>query len=165
MTLDAAAKSVETTERALIFRRTFNAPVEVLFSMFGAEHVDAWWAPKPFRCVTHSQDFRQGGEWRYSMVTADGKPTGSNIVATYQELSAPHRIVMVDQFVDENGIAIQSDYASTKTLDLIAKGLQSELVLHSEYPTEEGLQAVLTMGMVEGMEIALDQLSAMLTPQ
>ena len=44
--------------------REFNAGVEMVWEAWtNPEILDQWWAPKPYRTVTKSMDFREGGTW------------------------------------------------------------------------------------------------------
>jgi uncharacterized protein YndB with AHSA1/START domain len=110
-------------------------------------------------------DFREGGIWHYEMVGPQDEMTGSSVITTFHEITPPTRIVMSDYFVDADGAATMEIYGSTKTIVLADRGTQTELTLTAAYPTAEGLQGVLAMGMVEGMGIALDQLHAYVEAQ
>jgi len=157
------SNGVETVGNALVFRRTFNAPIETVFAMFGGEHIGEWWAPRPYRCATQRMEFRSGGVWEYVMVPPSGSGEGGmRVVNHYQEVTPPTRIVWNDYFVDGEGNKVMENLASTKTIELTRRGKQTEMTLTTEYGSTEGLQSVLKMGMAEGTTQTLDQLSALL---
>jgi PhnB protein len=37
------------------------------------EILDQWWAPKPYKAVTKSMDFREGGMWFYYMLSPENQ--------------------------------------------------------------------------------------------
>jgi len=155
---EVTTDGVEQMENFLVFRRTFKAPRDLVFSMFSTDHIAEWWAPKPWRVVDSTLDFRTGGTWRYAMEGPNGERDAGGIVTTYREIVAPERIVMDDHFVDAHGAPINPEYSSTKTIEFVDLGESTEVVLRSEYRDAAALQGVLAVGMVEGMTLAFDQL-------
>ena len=55
-------------QKQLKVTRNFSAPVDLVWKAWtDPEILDKWWAPKPWKAVTKSMDFRPGGRWLYSM--------------------------------------------------------------------------------------------------
>ena len=49
--------------------KIYKADVSTVWKYFTeAELLDQWWGPKPWKCETVSQDFKEGGIWMYTMV-------------------------------------------------------------------------------------------------
>lgn len=156
------AQDVEMQEKALVFRRRFSAPRDLVFAMFSTDHIAKWWAPEPWRVVDSTLDFRTGGEWRYAMEGPNGERDMGGVVTTYREIVVPERIVMEDHFVDADGTPVSLDYSSVKSIEFVDLGGSTEIILRSEYASAESLQAVLKLGMIEGTNLALDQLATLL---
>ncbi len=50
-----------------------SVPVETLWKVFTQkEHLEQWWGPRGMRCEISELDFREGGEWRLTLSTAEG---------------------------------------------------------------------------------------------
>ncbi len=59
---------------AIITKRNFNVPVELLFKAFSQpEHIKQWWGPDGFTNTFYEFDFRSGGKWQFTMHGPDGK--------------------------------------------------------------------------------------------
>lgn len=59
---------------AIITKRNFDAPVELLYKAFSqSEHIQNWWGPDGFTNTFYEFDFREGGKWRFTMYGPDGK--------------------------------------------------------------------------------------------
>src|SRR5277367_6192543 len=90
-----AAKSdidLETDPRSIIAIREFDAPRELVFSMWtDPKHLAQWWGPNGFTTTTSSFDMRPGGVWRFVMHGPDGRDSQTRI--TYQDIVPPQRIV------------------------------------------------------------------------
>ena len=82
--------------------------------------------------------------------------------AVYQDIQEPEKIVLIDSFSDAEGNILE-DMPSTKmTLTFIEQDGKTKLVSRSEYPTAEELQAVLDMGVLEGVTQTWDKLASLL---
>ncbi|HEY0064107.1 MAG TPA: SRPBCC family protein [Telluria sp.] len=79
------------TKPELVIERTIGAPRELVYAAFtDPKHIDIWWGPDGFRTTTHSMDVTIGGQWRYTMVAADG--TVFENLVTYTEIARPERL-------------------------------------------------------------------------
>lgn len=58
----------------MIVRRRLQAPPSMVFPLFtDPDSLAKWWGPNGFRTVTHNMDFREGGQWIFTMHGPDGK--------------------------------------------------------------------------------------------
>ncbi|HVW13921.1 MAG TPA: SRPBCC domain-containing protein [Mucilaginibacter sp.] len=65
---------IEVQDREFVITRTFNAPKELVFKVWTEpEHIKNWWAPKPFTASRCEIDLREGGEYAYTMRSAEGQ--------------------------------------------------------------------------------------------
>lgn len=67
------ANENDLTKRTLTLKRTFDAPVELVWEAWTkAEHVAQWWAPKMMKLTVVEHNFKVGGSWKYVMAMPDG---------------------------------------------------------------------------------------------
>ncbi|MDN5215165.1 SRPBCC domain-containing protein [Fulvivirgaceae bacterium BMA12] len=63
----------ELTNRTLTLKRTFSAPIELVWEAWTKpEHIAQWWGPKGMEINVVEHDFRVGGQWKYTMDMPDG---------------------------------------------------------------------------------------------
>lgn len=150
--------------RVLVLERTFDAPRELVFRMFGeCEHLKHWWGPQGWELPVCRMDFRPGGEWLYCMKCVDedqGQFYGMESWGkqVYREIDAPERIVYTDYFADAEGNVNEEMPATEGTLQFIDLGRQTKIVSRSEYVSEEALKTVMDMGMLQGITQTWDRL-------
>lgn len=85
--------------------RDFDAPVERLFAAFkSSEAIQAWWWPKDLYADRVEFDFRDGGHYFINMKGFDRG--GGGMAGDFEEIVENKRIVMTDNFADENGRVI-----------------------------------------------------------
>jgi uncharacterized protein YndB with AHSA1/START domain len=83
---------LETDSRSIIAVREFDAPRELVFSLWtDPKHLSQWWGPNGFTTTTSSFDMRPGGIWRFVMHGPDGRDYQNRV--TYEEVVPPARIV------------------------------------------------------------------------
>ena len=60
-------------ERTMVLERVIKAPVPVVWGAWmNPETLPKWWGPDGFSCRTARIDLREGGEWVFDMIAADG---------------------------------------------------------------------------------------------
>lgn len=63
----------DLSDRTMLLERLIQAPVAVVWGAWmNAETLPQWWGPDGFTCRTSRIDLRQGGEWVFDMIAADG---------------------------------------------------------------------------------------------
>jgi uncharacterized protein YndB with AHSA1/START domain len=79
------------SDKVLAFERKFNAPRDVVFSLWTQpRHLIRWYGPRGHSLTTCEQDFREGGSWRFCMDRGDEEVW---IWGTYHEIVAPEKLV------------------------------------------------------------------------
>ncbi|MFL6707839.1 MAG: SRPBCC family protein [Massilia sp.] len=72
--------------------RTYDAPVQAVWDAWtNPAKIAQWWGPRGYSTVSHSQNVRVGGAWRYTMHGPDGVDWPSKI--TYLEVEPLARLV------------------------------------------------------------------------
>src|ERR1700704_1741804 len=66
-------KQNDASARTLSLKRTFNAPVKLVWEAWTQpEHIVQWWAPKGMKVKIVEHSFKVGGKWKYVMPMPDG---------------------------------------------------------------------------------------------
>jgi len=98
--------------------RTFDAPKEILFSMWtDSKHFSKWRTLKGFRLdVTHIE-LRPNGMFLYKQTSSEGQVIWGKYV--YKEIVAPDKLVFTNSFSDENGTTIRAPFYSSWPLEIM----------------------------------------------
>jgi uncharacterized protein YndB with AHSA1/START domain len=155
----------------LHIERTFDAPRELVFQAFSDDKILVqWWSPEGFSIPVSNMNFTVGGSWHYMMKgSADLPEPFTNMeswgLATYREIDPPTKIVLEDAFTDETGVPNPEMPTSKITYDFEEGNSTTTVYTTAEYASEEALQTVIEMGMIDGMTSAMQKLDAYLAAQ
>jgi uncharacterized protein YndB with AHSA1/START domain len=152
--------SVDRDKRTIQVEREFAAPVaDVWVAWTQKELLDQWWAPKPYRTVTRSLDFRDGGTWFYSMVGPQNDTHWCR--ADYEGISATETFGMYDAFTDEKGNVNNEMPRSRWKVDFLSSDDDSTRVhIVIRYEKLEDIDKIIELGFREGFTAALENLDA-----
>jgi uncharacterized protein YndB with AHSA1/START domain len=88
-------------KEVFIINRSFNAPQAKLFEIWtDPKHLSQWMAPQGAAMKVIRRDFKPGGESFYSIAMENGGPAMYGKLK-YVEITAPERLVYLQQFCDE----------------------------------------------------------------
>ena len=142
--------------------REFDAPLEKVWKAWTeSKFLDQWWAPKPWKAVTQSMDFREGGTWLYYMQGPEGE---RHYCRNDYNTIVPNKVFTgIDAFCDENG-NINKDFPvmDWKT-QFTAIGDRTRVEIELTFASEEDMKKIIDMGYREGFTAAhgnLDELLA-----
>jgi uncharacterized protein YndB with AHSA1/START domain len=63
----------ETNSRTLTLKRTFSAPLKLVWEAWTQpKHIAQWWGPKGMTTKVVEHNFKVGGKWKYVMAMPDG---------------------------------------------------------------------------------------------
>lgn len=145
-------------------KREFAANLELVWEAWtNPEILDQWWAPKPYRTVTKSMDFREGGMWLYAMVSPqDEKHWCKN---DYLKIEHQKSFSGLDAFCDENG-TINTDMPRTLWISTFAENEGTTTVsIVAKYESLADLEKITAMGFKEGFTMALENLDQYIEAQ
>lgn len=152
---------VDKDNKQILVRRSFNAPLDRVWDAWTTpELLDQWWAPKPFKTITKSMDFKVGGNWLYVMQG----PNGENFWCKneYTDIHPKSTYAGLDGFCDENGVfnteMPMHDWRNT----FEAQGHQTLVQVVVNYNSVEDLEKIIAMGFKEGFTMALQNLDELL---
>lgn len=152
---DLANKKIKVT-------RDFDAPVaEVWKAWTEPELLDKWWAPKPWKAVTVSMNFKPGGRWFYYMQGPDD--SRHYCIADYITIT-PHKSFSVnDAFTDDKGNIDSKMPSMNWNIAFSSTGNATKVDIEIIAKSEEDLNKIIEMGFQEGFAAAhknLDELLA-----
>ena len=139
------------TDEQILITREFDAPKELVYEAWTTpEHVRRWWTAKRGEVTVCEIDLREGGEWRYVMVTPDGMEVGFH--GEYREIVPNERIVSTEVY---EGFP---DAEAVNTLTLTERDGRTTLEVLVQHKTKEHRDGHIDSGMEAGMQDAFDLL-------
>jgi uncharacterized protein YndB with AHSA1/START domain len=152
----------DLTNRKIKVTREFDAPVDKVWKAWTDSNIlDKWWAPKPWKAVTKSMDFREGGKWLYYMQGPEGER--HHCICEYGTIDPQKRFTGTDAFTDEQG-NISKDMPRMDwdvNFREEASGTLVEVII--SFASEEAMKQTIEMGFKDGFAMAhgnLDELLA-----
>ena len=121
--------------------------------------LERWWGPPEWPATFTRHDFVAGGESRYHMTGPDGEQPGG--YWRICEIDPQTRFVVEDGFTDDSGNPVQDDPVVME-MTLHAQPAGTRMTLTSTFASAEQLDAMISMGMEEGLAGALGQIDAVL---
>jgi uncharacterized protein YndB with AHSA1/START domain len=153
-TKDAASKKIHV-------ERDFEAPVDKVWKAWTTPQLlDQWWAPKPWKANTISQDFREGGRWLYYMEGPDG--TRHYCLADYSTIIPGKRFVGDDAFCDEKGNKNNDMPSMHWDVQFLPVEGGTKVKVEISFTSEEELEKIIEMGFKEGFAAAHNNLDDLL---
>ena len=142
--------------------REFAADLDLVWDAWTKQELlDQWWAPKPYKAVTKSMDFREGGTWLYYMLSPEDQKHWCKY--DYLKINPKKNYTGLDAFCDENGNANENMPRTKSTNTFIQKGTDITLVsIVLTYEKNSDLEQVIKMGFQEGFTMGLNQLDELL---
>lgn len=118
--------SANLADDELLITRTFDAPVEIVYSMWSdVEHFKRWMGPERFTCPQAELDFRVGGTYRAMILS---EKNGENwFGGTYREIVPNKRLVFTFAW-DNDGPS--SGVETLVTIEFRDRGGKTEQVFH-----------------------------------
>lgn len=154
----------DTANKTLIAERIFEAPpAKVWQAHTQSELLEQWWAPKPWKAVTKSFDFREGGHWLYYMLGPDG--TKSWCLVEYRDIEPGKSFSGDDSFCDENGEQNNDMPSMAWKTEFFPENNKTKLVSTISFTSEAALEKIISMGMQEGYTQGLNQLEEILNEE
>lgn len=147
--------------KELTIQREFNGTLAQVWRAYtDSEILDLWWAPKPWKCKTKSQDFRVGGKWLYAMVGPENEEHWATF--QYDQIEKESLFSGKDAFTDSEGNENKDMPASHWKITFEGNGDKTIVRNYCSYESEEILQQFLDMGFKEGYESGMSNLDNLL---
>ena len=154
-TIDPAKKKINVV-------REFDAPVEKVWKAWTEPKLlDQWWAPKPWKAITTSMDFREGGRWFYYMQGPEDVRHYCRV--DYKSITPNKLFTGDDAFCDEKG-NISTELPTMHwevRFNPIAYGTRVEIEIN--FDSEADMEKIVEMGFKEGFAAAHNNLDELLS--
>jgi len=147
-----SAKVTLPTDEQILITREFDAPRNLVWKAWTTpELVRRWWHAKRGEMTVAEIDLREGGRWRYAMVTPDGTEVAFH--GEYREVVPEERLVSTEIY---EGVPNGEDGATLNTATFAEADGRTTLTILVEAPSKEIRDAIIATGMEDGLQDALD---------
>lgn len=139
----------------------YNADVSKVWNYFTqSELLDQWWGPRPWKCETVRQDFKENGVWLYAMAGPNGERSYSQ--SKYGEIMEHRSLDWTSAFCDENGNVNEEAPRSKWLIGFTGVEEGTKITVNIHYQSEEVMKKMLDMGFEGGFKMGLNQLKEIL---
>ena len=156
--------TVNKEKNSIHVEREFGADLDLVWDAWTKpELLDQWWAPKPFKAVTKSMDFRVGGSWLYYMLSPKDEKFWCRV--DFNKIEIKKSYGAKDGFCDENG-NLNPDFPRSQWTNVFHDGGNTTTVsVTIQYEKLADLEKVISMGFKEGFSMALENLDQYIEAQ
>ncbi|MGZ3880780.1 MAG: SRPBCC family protein [Flavisolibacter sp.] len=161
-TLKETIYTKDEANKKLFAEREFDAPVKDVWRAWTEPALlDQWWAPRPWKAVTVSMNFKDGGTWLYYMQGPDG--TRHYCRADYSSIVANKSYHGLDSFCDEKGNVNTELPAMSWKVDFNETSSGTKIRVEITFDSLDSLQKIVDMGFKEGFAMAHNNLDELLS--
>jgi uncharacterized protein YndB with AHSA1/START domain len=159
MTVTKVDKDVDNLTLTLV--ADFDAPVDKVWQLWAdPRQLERWWGPPTYPATFQDHDLSPGGSVTYYMTSPEGEKYHGWWRVT--SVDAPTSLEFVDGFADQNGAHVADMPETSVRMQLSERGGGTRMELHSTFATKEQMEQLDTMGMTEGLTLAVGQMDALL---
>jgi uncharacterized protein YndB with AHSA1/START domain len=149
--------TIDKENRKAIVKREFAANLQLVWEAWtNPEILGQWWAPKPYKAVTKSMDFKVGGCWKYSMCGPNGEV--HNCIAEYHSITPLKNYKGLDAFCDEEWNINEDFPRSSWDVTFVEQNGITLVHIETQYDQLSDLEMIIEMGFKEGFTMALQNL-------
>jgi uncharacterized protein YndB with AHSA1/START domain len=148
--------------RTLTLTAEYPAPVEQVWQLWADPRLlERWWGPPTYPATFTELDLRTGGRAAYYMTSPEGDRY--NGWWSFTDVTAPSAVEFDDGFADEHGTPSPTMPVTHARVTIEDAGDgTTRMVMSSTFPTDEAMEQLMTMGMVEGLTMAVGQIDDLL---
>jgi uncharacterized protein YndB with AHSA1/START domain len=148
-------------ENTLTAERSFAAPKSKVWAYYTtSELLDKWWGPEPYKAITKSFDFKEGGHWQYIMQGPEGDV--HYCVNHYKDIVPEESFAATDVFANEDWSVKTDMPGSSWVVTFTENGDLTDVKVVIVTGSRAELETLEQMGMKEGFDQGLSQLEALL---
>ena len=138
-------------------RRSFEAHIDMVWSAFtDTEILDKWWAPKPYKVITKSQEFEVGGRWLYCMKGPEGDEQWC--LFDYEFILPFEGFKGQDAFCNEDGDKNETKPIAYWDYRFTDSGESTTVDININFDDLTSLESIIEMGFREGFGMAMGNL-------
>jgi len=153
----------DPTTRTMTVSAEFDAPIERVWELWQDPRLlERWWGPPTYPATFVEHDLRPGGRTSYYMTGPAGDRSGGwwKVIAA----EPPRRIEFEDGFAGEDGEPNPGMPTMQMRVDLSERPRGgTHMAIVTTFPSTEAMEQLLTMGMEEGMTLAMGQMDGLLS--
>ncbi len=160
MTVTSVDKNPETM--TMTITADFDAPVGRVWQLWeNPRQLERWWGPPTYPATFVDHDLTPGGSVTYFMTGPEGdQPRGWWRVLAVE---APRHLEFEDGFADDAGNPNPDTPTMTIRVAIEEQpGGGSRMAIETTFPSVEAMDQLVTMGMEEGMALAIGQIDELL---
>jgi uncharacterized protein YndB with AHSA1/START domain len=159
MTVTNVDKDVDNLTLTLV--ADFDAPVEKVWQLWAdPRKLERWWGPPTYPARFQQHDLSPGGSVTYYMTSPEGEKYHGWWRVT--SVDAPKSLEFADGFADQNGAPVADMPVTSVRMQLTERDGGTRMELRSTFDTKEQMEQLDTMGMTEGLTLAVGQMDALL---
>lgn len=145
---------IDIDKRTLTMTRNFDAPRSLVWEAWTKpEHIANWWAPPGMKTDIIKHEFKEGGDWEYSMKMPDGRDFKA--FGTYTKIQEPDLLETTANFIPmTEGVTLVAEFKDT--------GETTEFIFKVIHPTEEYCKQQAEMGFYNGWASVFEGLNGYL---
>ncbi|RFZ91815.1 SRPBCC domain-containing protein [Mucilaginibacter conchicola] len=145
-------------------KRSFNAPLSKVWPAWTqAELLDQWWAPRPWKAITKSLDFSNGGTWLYSMNGPQGEVSWCRV--DFRDIVDEQTFSTDVCFCDEDGNKNPDFPEMHWTCNFSEADGVTHVNIDINFDSDTELEKIVAMGFKEGFTMGLGNLDELLAAQ
>jgi uncharacterized protein YndB with AHSA1/START domain len=159
MTVTSLDKDLDNLRLTLV--ADFDAPIERVWQLLAdPRQLERWWGPPGYPATVKQHDLSPGGEVTYFMTGPEG--------GTYHgwwrvtSVNSPKSLDFIDGFAHQDGTPNADMPTTTTQVALAEHDGGTRMELRSVFESREQMDQLLTMGMDEGIKLAVGQMDALL---
>jgi len=122
--------------------------------------LERWWGPPGWPASFPRYEFEPGGQARYFMTGPQGERSAAWF--RFETIEAPHRIELVDGFSGDDGEPTEAMPSMRMVVEIEpsggSDGAVTTMSIRTVFDSLEHLEQITSMGMVEGMTAAMNQI-------
>jgi uncharacterized protein YndB with AHSA1/START domain len=158
MTVTSLDKDLDNLRLTLV--ADFDAPIERVWQLWAdPRQLERWWGPPGYPATVKQHDLSPGGEVTYFMTGPEG--------GTYHgwwrvtSVNSPKSLDFIDGFAHQDGTPNADMPTTTTQVALAEHDGGTRMELRSVFESREQMDQLLTMGMDEGIKLAVGQMDAL----
>ena len=153
----------DTENLTMTITTDLDAGVDRVWQMWADPRLlEKWWGPPTYPATFYEHGFEPGGVAKYYMTSPEGQKFGG--IWDMTAIEEPSRIEFEDAFADDDG-NINPKMPRTK-IRVDITGLEgsgkTRMTITSNFASAEAMEQLISMGMDEGMKLAMGQIDDLL---
>lgn len=159
MSVTSVHKDQETM--TMTITAEFDAPIGRVWQLWAdPRQLERWWGPPTYPATVEQHDLVLGGDVTYFMTGPEGEKHGGWWQIT--AVDPPNSLEFIDGFADDDGNPSTEMPTTTVRVQLSAREGGTRMELRSVFGSREDMDQLVTMGMEEGLSLAVGQMDALL---